>query len=220
MFGIADAAFGAVGVECVVTAFLTERDLRRHAAWRSTIEGADAVALGAHHVPALQRVLQALAVNARQAGIDQPGAVEFTQNGHDAAGTMHVLEMHVGDRRRDLAQHRHAARQPIDVGHRERHFAFIGSGEQMQHGVGRAAHRDVERHRVFERLEARDVARQRRLVVLLVVAPREIDDQMPGLDEQTLAVGVGGEHRPVARKRQAECLGEAVHRIGGEHARA
>ena len=73
---------------------------------------------------------------------------------HDAAGAMHVLHVHVGLRRRDLAQVRHAARQPVDVGHRERHAAFLRGGEQMQHGVGRAAHGDVERHRVLERLEA------------------------------------------------------------------
>ena len=98
--------------------------------------------------------------------------------------------------------------------------AFVGGGQQMQHGVGRAAHRDVERHGVLERLEARDVARQHGLVVLLVVAPREIDDQVAGLDEQPLAVGMRRQHRAVARQRQAQRLGQAVHRVGREHARA
>ena len=53
-----------------------------------------------------------------------------------------------------LHRHGHAARQPVDVGHGEIDFALVRGGEQMQHGVGRAAHRDVERHRVLERLEA------------------------------------------------------------------
>ena len=59
-----------------------------------------------------------------------------------------------------------------------------------------------------------------RVVVLLVVAAREIDDEMAGLDEQPLAVGVGRERRAVAGQRQAQRLGQAVHRVGGEHARA
>ena len=43
---------------------------------------------------------------------------------------------------------------------------------------------------------------------------------MAGLDEQALAVGVGGDDRAVAGQRQAERLGQAVHGIGGEHAGA
>ena len=81
-------------------------------------------------------------------------------------------------------------------------LALMRGGEQMQHGVGRAAHRDVEAHRVLERLEAGDRARQHALVVLFVIAAREIDDQMAGLDEQALAVGVGREDRAVAGQRR------------------
>ena len=156
----------------------------------------------------------------RHLAVDQPRAVEFAEDAHDAAGAVHVLDMHVGDRGRDLAQHRHAARKPVDVGHGEVDLALMRGGEQMQHGVGRAAHRDVERHRVLERLEVGDRARQRARIVLFVPAAREIDDQMAGLDEQLRAVGVGRDDRAVAGQRQAERLGQAVHRIGGEHARA
>ena len=49
--------------------------------------------------------------------VQQPGAVEFAQNADDAAGAMHVLDMDVRHGGRDLAQHRHAARQAVDVGH-------------------------------------------------------------------------------------------------------
>ena len=55
----------------------------------------------------------------RDVAVEQAGAVEFAEDAHDAAGAMHVLDMHVRDRGRDLAQHRHAARQPVDVGHGE-----------------------------------------------------------------------------------------------------
>ena len=40
----------------------------------------------------------------RDVAIEEAGAVELAQDAHDAAGAMDVLDMHVGDRRRDLAQ--------------------------------------------------------------------------------------------------------------------
>ena len=157
-------------------------------------------------------------MHARQLGMNETGAVELAQDRHHAAGAMHVFHMHVRDRWRDLAEHRHLSRQPVDILHREGDLALMRSGEQMQHRIGRAAHGDVEAHRVLECLEARDIARQHAAVVLLVVAPRQIDDEMPGLDEQALAVGMGGEHRAVAGQGKTERFGEAVHRVGGEHA--
>ena len=60
-----------------------------------------------------------------------------------------------------LQRHGHAARQAVDIGHGEGDAAFLRRRQQMQHGVGRAAHGDVERHGVLERLKARDGARQR-----------------------------------------------------------
>ena len=96
----------------------------------------------------------------------------------------------------------------------------MGGGENMQNGVGRAAHGDVEHHRVLEGLEGRDGAWQRAGVVLLVPAAREVDDEMAGLDEQALAIGMGRQSGAIAGQSEAERLGEAVHRIGGEHARA
>ena len=165
-------------------------------------------------------MLERLGVHHPDVAIEQAGAVEFAQNAHDPAGAMDVLDMHIGHGRGDLAQTRHAARQPVDIGHGEVDLALVRRGEQMQDGVGRSAHRDVERHRVLERLEGGDPARQRAFVALLVPAPRQIDDEVPGLDEQAPPVGVGRHHRAIAGQRQAQRLGEAVHRIGGEHARA
>ncbi len=98
--------------------------------------------------------------------------------------------------------------------------ASCAAASRCEHGVGRAAHRDIEAHRVLERFEAGDRARQDALVVFLVIALGERDDQPPGPLEQLLAVGVGGELRAVARQRKPQRLGQAVHRIGGEHARA
>ena len=114
---------------------------------------------------------------------------------------------------------RHDARQAVDVLHREVDAGFLRDRQQVQDRVGRTAHRDVERHRVLERLEAHR-ARQHAFVVLLVVLAGEFDDATAGALEQLLAVGVRGHHRAVAGQRQAERFGQAVHRVRGEHARA
>ena len=220
MLGIADDALGAILVERGIARRLAERDLGRHAARAGHEEFARRVAGRAHDVVARQRMFEQLGVHHPDVAIEQAGAVEFAQNAHHPAGAMHVLDMHVGHRRRDLAQARHAARQPVDVGHGEVDLALVRGGEQMQDGVGRTAHGDVERHRVLERLEGGDATRQRALVALLVPAPRKIDDEMAGLDEQAPPVGVGRHHRAIAGQREAQRLGEAVHRIGGEHAGA
>ena len=42
------------------------------------------------------------------------------------------------------------ARQAVDVVHGEVDAALVGGGQDVQHGVGRAAHGDVERHGVLE----------------------------------------------------------------------
>ena len=159
-------------------------------------------------------------MHGRQIAMQQPGPIKLAQNRDDAAGAMHVLEMHVGAGRRDLAQHGHAPRQPVDVGHGEGNLRLIGGGENMQHGVGRAAHGNVERHRVLEGFERRDGARQRGGVVLLIPAAREIDDRMASLDEQPLAVLMRRQRRAIAGQSEAQRLGEAVHGIGREHAGA
>ncbi len=122
--------------------------------------------------------------------------------------------------RRDLAQAGHLARDAVDVGHGEVHARFVRSCQQVQHGVGGAAHRDVERHGVFERGLVGDGARQDRVIVLLVVAARQVHDQAAGAQEQLLAVRVRGQHGAVTGQGQAQRLGQAVHRVGGKHARA
>jgi hypothetical protein len=137
-------------------------------------------------------------VDGRLRGVDQAAALQLAQDGHDAAGPVDVLHVHVGLGRRHLGQARHAARQAVDVGHAEVDAAFVRGGQQVQHGVGRAAHGDVQAHGVLERRAGGDAARQGRGVVLLVPALAEVDDHTAGFLEQRLAVGVGGQHRAVA----------------------
>jgi hypothetical protein len=147
------------------------------------------------------------------------GTVQLAQDGHDAAGAVHVFDVVLVGVGRHLAQLRHRARQAVDVGHGEVDLGLLRNGQHVQDGVGGAAHGDVQRHRVLERLEAHR-ARQHRLVVLLVVALAQFHRQAAGALEQLLAVGVRGHHGAVAGQRQAQRLGQAVHRVGGEHARA
>ena len=151
--------------------------------------------------------------------MDQPRFVELAQDREDAAGAVHVLDV-VAGRRRDLADARHLARQAVDVGHLEIDARFLGHRQNVQHGVGRAAHGDVERHRVLERLEGRDAAREDRRIALDVVAPGHLDDALAGRLEQLPAQGVRRQQRAVARQRQAERLVQAIHAVGGEHAGA
>jgi hypothetical protein len=74
--------------------------------------------------------------------------------------------------------------------------ALMRGGQQVQHGVGRAAHGDVERHGVFEGgLVAMLRGRTRRRPARSSAG--EVDDQVAGFEEQALAVGVGGSVEPL-----------------------
>jgi hypothetical protein len=49
-----------------------------------------------HDVPARNRLGHAGAVHGRHLGVQQAAASELTQDAHDAARTMHVLDVHIG----------------------------------------------------------------------------------------------------------------------------
>ena len=115
--------------------------------------------------------------------MEQAGAVQFAEDGHDAAGAMHVLQMDVGRGRRDLAEVGNAAREAVDVRHGEGDLGLLRGGQEMQHGVGGAAHGDVEGHGVLEGLEGGDAAGSGGEVVVLVVAAGQIDDGAASLQE-------------------------------------
>ena len=68
-----------------------------------------------------------------------------------------------------LGQARHPAGHRVDVVEAEVDLGLAGGGEQVQDRVRRAAHRDVQRHRVLERLAGGDGPRQHRSSSLLVV---------------------------------------------------
>ena len=159
-------------------------------------------------------------MNGADRAVQQPGAVQFSQNSHDAAGAVNVFHMHIGLGGRDLGQHRHLARQPVNIGHGKVNLALMRGGQQVQHGVGRSAHRDIQPHGVFKGAESGDAARQNRIILALIMAFCQIHDLAASLEEQALAVGVGGKGRAITRQRQTQSLCQAVHRVGGEHPRA
>ncbi|MNR62041.1 hypothetical protein D3C85_1839490 [compost metagenome] len=67
----------------------------------------------------------------------------------------------------------------------------------MQNRIGGTTHGYVQRHGVFKRLLAGNGARQNGCIVLLVITAGDVNDQMTGLNEQALAVGVRGKCRAV-----------------------
>ena len=118
---------------------------------------------------------------------------------------------------RDFTQLRHFAGELVDVAHGEVDFGFLRGGQQVKNGIGGAAHGDIQRHRIFKRRFAGDVARQRAGIVLLVVAFSQFNDALTGVEEQLLTVGVGRQQRAVAWLRKTQRFGQAVHGVGGKH---
>ena len=111
------------------------------------------------------------------------------------------------------------AGQPVDIVNLETDLAFPRGCQQVQNGVGRPAHRDIERHRILERGKRRNRPRQHALIILFVIAPRNFDDLSRRLQEELLPIGMCRQQSAIARKRQSERLRQTVHGVGGEHAR-
>ena len=122
--------------------------------------------------------------------------------------------------RRHLAYAGHLAGKGVDVGHLEIGSRLGRHGQQVQHRVGRAAHGDVERHGVQERGARGDAAGQHGLVAVFIVLVGILYDLARRLAEKLRAHGVRGQDGAVAGQGQADGLGEAVHRVGREHAGA
>ena len=220
MLRIADNALFAVEIKLFPARALAEGNLCRNAAGSGAEEFQSRLVVGNGNIPLRQRLAQRRSVDGWQVGVQQSRAVQLAEDCHDATGAMHVFHMNVGLGRRHLGKAGNAPRQAVDVIHGEIDFAFMGRSEDMQHCIGRAAHGDIERHGVLERTLAGDRPRQSRHIILLVIALWQRDDPATGLEEELLAIGMGRKRRSVAGQRQAEGFRQAVHRIGGEHARA
>jgi hypothetical protein len=90
----------------------------------------------------------------------------------------------------------------------------------VEHGIGRTAHGDIEGHGILKGGLGSDGTRQYRCIVLLVVTFAQFDNLPSGTQKELLAVGMGGNYRAITGQTEAECFGQAVHRVGSEHARA
>ncbi len=152
--------------------------------------------------------------------VQQPRHLQLTQDRHDATGAVHVFHVHVRFRGRDLGQARDFPGKSVNVGHGEIDACFVGSCQEVQHRIGRSAHGDIKAHRILERLKRGDGAGKDAGIVLLVITLAQIDGEAARLAEQQLAVGMGRQHRAIAGERETQRLGQAVHRIGREHAGA
>ena len=104
-----DNAVFAIGVEVLPARILAERGLGGYAARSRTEEFAHGFIVGARDVPAVDGVADGRGVNGRAIAMDQPAAVKFAEDAHDAAGPMDVFHMDVALGRGDLGQARHLA---------------------------------------------------------------------------------------------------------------
>ena len=215
----ADAAFGAVFVQAGPAGALAEGHLRGDASGAGHVEGLDGVGRVALDVPRVQRFLERFGVHGGHIGVQLARTVQLAQDAVDAACAVHVFDVVLVGVGRHLAQLGHIARDAVNVGHGEVDLGFLRNGQDVQDGVGGAAHGDVQRHGVLKGLEAHG-ARQHGGVFFFVVALAQLHRQAASALEELLAVGVRGHHGTVAGQRQAQGFGQAVHRVGGEHARA
>ncbi|MPM91365.1 hypothetical protein SDC9_138493 [bioreactor metagenome] len=220
MLVAADAAFGTVQIQAGPAGVLAERHLRGNAGRSGHVEVAHGLVLRAHDVPLLQRILHGLGMHRGHIGVQLAGAVQLAQDGHDAAGAVYVFDVVLGRVGRHLAQLGHDAREAVDVGHGEVDTRFLGDGQQVQDGIGGAAHGDIQRHRIFKRRFAGDVTRQCTGIILFVVAFGELNDAFTGVEEQLFTIGVCRQQRAVTRLRQAQRFGQTVHAVGREHSGA
>ena len=116
MVGVADHAASARStIEAVVAPAWLNALRGAHAAGRGAERIRYLCVVGVRDVPVRQRIAQAGGVHGGDVAVMQAGAVEFAQDGDDAARAMDVFQMDVGYRGRDLAQTGHPARQPVDV---------------------------------------------------------------------------------------------------------
>ena len=150
------------------------------------------------NIPAAQPLRERTGVHRVHGFVQQAGAPQLAQDRRDTAGPVHVLHqvVPVG---RHLAQAGHRPAAFLDVLERVVQLRLTCGSQQVQHGVGAAAHRDVHRHRVVERVAAGDRARQHPRVVLVVVAAAQLHHRGAGVLVQRAARGVGRQRRAVAR---------------------
>ena len=137
---------------------------------------------------------------------------DFGHHGADAARFIEFFDVVVACRG-EVAEIRRVAADFVRNGKIKLNAAFVRDRRKVQHGIRGTAERHVNRQRVHEGVARHDVAR-------LHVVSDEIHDLHTGFFRKTQSGGINGGDGAVAGKGHAEDFGEAVHGIGGKHARA
>ena len=220
VFAVADSAVSAVEVVIGVHEILGESDQVVLAARASEVALLGFFARVALEVVHFESFANGLGMDGLGVLVEQAHAVEFTEDAHDTTGAVHILDVDVVNGRGHLADARRVAGEAVDVLHGEVDAGFLSHGEQVEHGVGRTAHGDVEAHGVFEGVLRGDAAREDAFVVQVVILVAEFHDALTGGFEELLAFGVGGDDGAVTREAEAESFGKGVHGVCGEHAGA
>src|SRR5690554_2309301 len=158
-------------------------------------------------------------VDAAHTAVDELSPLQFCQYAQDASGPVDVLHVVVAVGGH-FAQNRGFAGKLVDVVHTEVHLRFVGNGQEVQHGIGASAHGNVEGHGVHKGRLGGNVAGQYRNIAVLVIAVGQFYNLVGGVFEELSTVHVGGYNGAVARQGQSQRLVEAVHGVGGKHARA
>ena len=221
MFKVADATVGTVLVKCAPLAVLTAH-LSREAVARSRLIYAVGIGVDVvfHYVIFLELLAQSLAIDAAAVLVYQSALGEFVDDAEYSTGTAALLHTVFLGVRSQLAQARSLAAQRIDVLHGEVGASLLSHCQQMEHGVCASTHSDVERHGIEESLASGDVAGQNALVSVLIICQRILHYLSSGFAEEFYSVLVSGENSAVSRQRETDGLGQRVHRVCREHARA
>ena len=143
VFDGADAAVFTVVINAVKAAVLRKGGLAAQAGRAGFVKFADFRRRGVFQVVAVNGCLQAGAVHGRHVGADEFCTRQLGEDVHDAARAVHVFDVVLRRVWRDFAQLRNAAREGINVFHGVIHARFLRGGEQVEDGVGGAAHGNV-----------------------------------------------------------------------------
>ena len=180
VFDRTDTAIFGIVIGLIEILVLGKRDRRAYAARRGErkLFGGFAGSFAADIV-FVDGGAECLGMNRVNVSMNQTATIEFTQDREDATGTMHVFDVIFIDRGCDLADIGHFAREAIHVLHAEVDARFVCDSQDMQHGIRRTAHRDIERHRVLEGLEGGDAPWQDGRIAIEVVPIGQFDDELP-----------------------------------------
>ena len=146
-------------------------------------------------------------VAVQQAGVEQV----LHHDGHaaDAVEIGHVelaARLHVGDVG-------HAGRDAVEVVEVEGDPGLVGDGQQVEHGVGRAAERVGDRDGVLERRLRHDVPRGD-------AEAEQLDHRLAGAHRVVVAPAIDRRRGRRAGQRHADGLADRGHGVRREHAAA